>query len=463
MAILTQLARYGAACLLTLGLSVPAWAADGLIEQPASAARTFASARVMRTPLFAAQVGSGPRVTTAGIVYLPDGTAAAPPLAFASEPGLGAYRYAANKLGFVSAAYSASVPIIGIGAAFYLGATAELNWSSTTDAFGAADLKLTREASATLQMGSDAAGVTNQMFKGPDRITSDGVGGHLFLGGGRPRGASRGGAVALQSAPPAAAAAAGTLQTVFTADYQNIMAMESFHQPHMVVKNDFTAKALTDGSVNVVFGSPSGIVNYREEQDKTASSWVNTTTGLDISADNTIDDEGVEIYLGNGADTTTGWHIARGSTGACFTVNFTIALIAGTDQFVIGWRQNEAWRDDNVYTGYADWSVVGINNVDGSIFSEGEVAGGGTLQDDSGVNAANGDTRTLKVCLAETTGVPTAYYTTNGSPTFVPITMTNSGTAKTAGIQMNPLISYQQAGGAIDAGIKINWWAITRP
>ena len=231
---------------------------------------------------------------------------------------------------------------------------------------------------------------------------------------------------------------------------------ESFTQPLMVVEQDFSAKALTDAATNYVLGSKLGLITYREELAKTASSWVIASNKLDITADNTTDNEGVEIYIGDGLLTDAGGWILTGTTGGCFSVNFTVALIAGTDQFFIGWRKHEAFQDGATYTAYNEWSGVGINNVDGSVFSLGEVAAGGTLSDDSGTNAANGGTYTLKSCINATSRVPTAFL--DG----VAITLANSGTAKTAGTVMNPFISYLQAGGSVDANIRINWLEITR-
>lgn len=241
-----------------------------------------------------------------------------------------------------------------------------------------------------------------------------------------------------------------------------VLLRDNFSQPHYVRTVSSTAfgaaKTLTDAATNMVLGSPLGIIQFREELAKTTSSWVDANGTLDITADNTTNDEGVEIALGDSVGGAGGWVVSRSATNGagCFAVNFTIALIAGTDQFVIGWRKAEAFQDVAAYAGYADWSVVGINNVDGSIFSLGEVNGGGTLSDDSGVNAANGETHTLKSCIAATTGVPSAYL--DG----LPITMTNSGTAKTSAIAMYPFISYLQAGGAVDAGITINWMELTK-
>jgi hypothetical protein len=233
------------------------------------------------------------------------------------------------------------------------------------------------------------------------------------------------------------------------------IAREDFSSPRLVLATTAAgAKTLAATGTNYVWGSPVGLITYREELVKSASSWIVADNKLDITADNTIISEGVEIYIGDGIVTdATSW-ITTGKHGGCFTVNYTIGLIAGTAQFVIGWRKHEAFQAGNVYTGYADWSVVGQNNADGSIFSLGEVAGGGTLSDDSGVNTANAGTYTLKSCIS-VTRVPTAFL--NGNP----ITMTNSGVAKTADIGMNPFISYLAAG-TTDANIRINWWEITR-
>jgi len=234
---------------------------------------------------------------------------------------------------------------------------------------------------------------------------------------------------------------------------------EDFDRTLMQFESDMTAAVLTDGAINLVLGSPVGLITFREEQEKTASSWVTTAGYLDIKGDNVTDNEGVEIYLGDQTNTTTGW-IKAGTTGACFAASITITDISGTDQFLIGWRQNEAFVGDNVYTGYTDWAVVGINNVDGSIFANHEIAGGaGALSDDSGVNAADGGTYLLKSCISAT-GAHTAYYSTIGSSTFLPITMTNGSAVQTATTYMNPFITFLAAGTDGPNPI-INWIELT--
>lgn len=222
-------------------------------------------------------------------------------------------------------------------------------------------------------------------------------------------------------------------------------AREDFDHPFFIMQDDATGKSVTDAETNVVFGSPIGIITFREEQSKTTSSWLVADGQLDIKGDNTTDNEGVEIVLG-WTTTDEGWIVSR-TNGACFTVRITNTDISGTDQFLIGWRQNEAYEGANIYTAYTDWSVVGVNNVDGSIFAIHEVGGGGTLSDDSGVNMADGDVRILRSCISAS-GVPSAFYSTNGGneSTLVPITLTNGGTAHTSAIQMVPFITFLAAG-----------------
>ena len=157
--------------------------------------------------------------------------------------------------------------------------------------------------------------------------------------------------------------------------------------------------------------------------------------------------------------TRAAWVLIARTTGACFTVRFTITLIAGTDQFLIGWRQNEAFQDVNAYEGYSDWAVVGINNTDGSIFALAEVAGGGTLSDDSTVNAADADVRIFRSCIGAD-GVPTAQYSGDNDTVLTNITLTNGATAKTSGVQLSPFITYMQAGGVTDSAITIDYLQI---
>jgi hypothetical protein len=84
-----------------------------------------------------------------------------------------------------------------------------LSWNS--------DLLLYRKAAATLQLGADAAGVTNQTFTAASRITSDGVGANLTIAPGNGRGGA-GGTLILATFSTAGAGIAGTLTTRMTID-----------------------------------------------------------------------------------------------------------------------------------------------------------------------------------------------------------------------------------------------------
>jgi len=79
------------------------------------------------------------------------------------------------------------------------------------------DVIFARKAAATIQMGVDAAGVTNQMFTAASRITSDGVGANLTIAPGNGRGGA-GGTLILSTFSTAGAATIGTLTSRMTID-----------------------------------------------------------------------------------------------------------------------------------------------------------------------------------------------------------------------------------------------------
>lgn len=86
------------------------------------------------------------------------------------------------------------------------------------------DLHLTRKAAAALQLGVDAAGVTNQLFTAANRITSDGVGANLTIAAGNGRGAA-GGSLILSTFTTAGAGTAGTLTSRLTIDTSGNIAL----------------------------------------------------------------------------------------------------------------------------------------------------------------------------------------------------------------------------------------------
>lgn len=100
--------------------------------------------------------------------------------------------------------------------------TFTVGWSADSTFYGTNDLILGRKAAATLQLGADAAGVTNQMLTAASRITSDGVGANLTLAGGNGRGGA-GGSLIFSTYTTAGAATIGTLTTRLTLDTNGLL------------------------------------------------------------------------------------------------------------------------------------------------------------------------------------------------------------------------------------------------
>ena len=233
---------------------------------------------------------------------------------------------------------------------------------------------------------------------------------------------------------------------------------QDFDEPVFEIQDDFTAKSLATTEVNLAMGHGGILFEYRNELTQTTSPVIFTATGgLDISGDDgATGDEGVEIYLGASQNTTTGYLVAQ-TDQLCFSANVTITLIAGTDQLVVGWRGNEAYQAGNVYTGYAEYAVIGVNNIDGSVFALSETATGpDTGSDDSETNFTNGSTKTLKVCID---GAGLTHHYLDGT-----IVAEDGGSpndfAMTSGTVMNPFISYLDVASTAADPI-INWWEIT--
>lgn len=234
---------------------------------------------------------------------------------------------------------------------------------------------------------------------------------------------------------------------------------EEFNGGHAVMQDDGTAKSLTDAEENFVYGSPLGPIEYREEQTKTASSWVAINGELDISGDNATSAEGVEIVWGAVSDAALNQVIEVGTNGACISAMITVADISAIDELVIGWRQNEAFVDAITYETYDDYAIIGIQDTAGDVDVEDEEAAGGVQNDDAVVVWADGERRALKVCMSSG-GVPTFYYTAaspdNEAPLYVPVTTTNTGDALTAGDGMVPFLGFLISG-TDGPNVTIQW------
>ena len=250
-----------------------------------------------------------------------------------------------------------------------------------------------------------------------------------------------------------------SVQQALTVCGGRLKCREEFNGGHTISQDDGTAKSLSDGEENHVGGSPLGAIEYREEQDKTASSWVTINGQLDISGDNTTSAEGVEIVFGATSDAALNQIVELGTNGACLAVMITIADISAIDDLVIGWRQNEAFVDAVAYETYDEYAIIGVQDTAGDLDIEDEEAGGGVQNDDTGVTWADGERRALKVCLSSG-GVPTFYYTAaspdNEEPAYVQATSTNTGDALTAGDGMIPFLSFLISG-TDGPNVTIQW------
>lgn len=146
-------------------------------------------------------------------------------------------------------------------------------WSSDSTSYGTRDLFLVRKAAATLQLGQDAAGVTNQTFTAANRITSDGVGANLTIAPGNGRG-DVGGTLYLATYSTEGAGTPGTLTNRLSIDTAgNISVVQSNTR---LDYND-TLIFYRQGSGNVLtFGN--GVLEFADAVNMS----FNTSTGTKI-------------------------------------------------------------------------------------------------------------------------------------------------------------------------------------
>lgn len=128
----------------------------------------------------------------------------------------------ASRMNIVAAdTYIAAATASGL----FCSSAAYFGWTDGTSYAGTVDALLIRGgAAACVQMGADAAGVTNQHFKACNRITSDGVGANLTISGGNGRGGA-GGSLILATYDTQSAATPGVLTTRMTLDTVGLLTL----------------------------------------------------------------------------------------------------------------------------------------------------------------------------------------------------------------------------------------------
>jgi hypothetical protein len=178
----------------------------------------------------------------------------------------------------------------------------QLSWTSDSPA-SPRDVILGRKAAATLQLGLDAAGVTNQMFTAASRITSNGVGANLTIAPGNGRGGA-GGSLILATYDTQGTGTIGNLQTRLTIDT--------------------TGLSTFSGNVNVTAGTRTGAALTLSQ------TWNNagvTCRGIEFAVTNTNSAADSTIFriLGGAAGTSqlfsidkNGW--VNGPTGTTMVI-----------------------------------------------------------------------------------------------------------------------------------------------
>jgi hypothetical protein len=321
---------------------------------------------------------SSTAVTSTVPVIGPAGTNTAPSFA-TGDANLGIFKAGTNQLGIAVANdtryvfQATTMGVISDIGAYTLGV--------------ASDAILTRDAAAAFQLGLNAAGVTNQMLKGPDRITSDGVGGNLTIAGGRNRGASAGGSVIIQTAPAAGAGNPGVLATALTIDSTKLA-------------------TFAGGIVTVAGGlttTPLSITNG---------------TNLTTATANAVENDGVARYFTH--DTTNGrkvddeWNffeLTGDGTGISTIADFFGATGSGIPLVANG-RYEIEWHC--VFTqataGTATWTIVTATTalaiLDAGYIGT-NIAGGGAVgaPQTAWVNTTSSSSTALPVTGTEATGV----------------------------------------------------------
>lgn len=115
--------------------------------------------------LWPGSISAGGNITVGGIIFASDGAVGAPSYAFTSEPALGSYRFGSGRVGWSGTYSGASAALVLDLRGFptvSLPTVGMFGWSSTTDAGGAVDLSLARDAANTLALRN---GTSAQAFR----------------------------------------------------------------------------------------------------------------------------------------------------------------------------------------------------------------------------------------------------------------------------------------------------------
>jgi hypothetical protein len=169
-------------------------------------------------------------------------------------------------------------------------------------------------------------------------------------------------------------------------------------------KNDGASAASgTTGDTNILVG-PNSNLNYfiiGAGQTITCPVWADAT-GLDIGLDAT-DNEGLEIHAGVGA-LSSGTFVIGTDRSFYLKATFKIADVSCTDEFLVGFRKNEAVKDlAGVYSTYTDFAAIGIvaSDATAKVQLVTRLNSGTVSTVDTTNTWADGATKTLKVVVKD--------------------------------------------------------------
>jgi hypothetical protein len=201
-------------------------------------------------------------------------------------------------------------------------------------------------------------------------------------------------------------------------------------------------------------GAPTGVagdVNLLKT-DRNAFTWTvlgtqtilfptydNINGGLDIVQD-LVDNDGAEYNLGVATNPASRGKFVVG-TDECFVrVKMRVGDVSETDELLVGFRKAETHQA--IYTAYADYLYLGLNNATGDVKSESEVAGAGAANVDTTKDWADATTHTLEVRVSKS-GVVRVLYDDSLSGVVQP------SYTFTSGLSIIPSIRYLNATGDV--------------
>jgi hypothetical protein len=223
-----------------------------------------------------------------------------------------------------------------------------------------------------------------------------------------------------------------------------------------VLQNDDTAESGTDTEINLIYTDQVPDSGYYQYITATATlslaQPIATGCGLDVSGDITAND-GHEIKFSRTPLLGRGQVITGMATAFYFEISITIADISTFDgDWATGVMLPEAQQNPPQHDGLDTYVIFTLSDNAGDLDVEGDNAGGGETNDDTGITWADGETHVLRIEVADDF---TAAYVDG-----VAITLTNVnvvGEWFDTGDSVLPFYYHTQGAEAAASGVVINY------